>query len=372
MMAAEPTDQDSDSDSDVESGRVLNRLEHAGSEKCAYALSRCFPGMGAKHHICVLLVPRAHIALEEPSQKRSRLEDEEFHVLEGVLEEWSPVLTALLRHASLSKNHYKTIILDDFELDAIEHFIRFLYRGELGNSPTPELLWELARMGKYYDIPLLQHQCFAWLEFYACDPSDNSRWLVPSLQDLLRYGFELQEVCKCCMGSHLLRRFELALPDFLEFQFNDFLALDLEPARVAKLVLARGVSLKQITSGCISIPTLLERGWRSEDIVLCGFTFDEIRSAGIQVSPRCLFTNLLGSKIGGERRQSKIVATESVIAFGYRVDELLRDGFSSAWFQKHIDGSHNIFRAAGYSEDDLLHLGYAPRLLAHKSKAKAK
>ena len=358
-MAAEPTDQDSDTDSDVESGRVLARWENAGFEKCTSALSRCFPSMGTKHRICVLLVPRAHIALEEPSQKRNRLNDEEFHVLEGVLEEWSPVLTALLRHASLSKNHYKTIILDDFELDTIEHFIRFLYRGELGDSPAPELLWELARMGKYYDIPILQHQCFAWLEFYACDPSDNSRWLVPSLQDLLRYGFEFQEVCKFCMGSHLLRRFELALPDFLEFQFNDFLAFDLEPARVAKLVLAQGVSLKHITSGYISIPTLLERGWRSEDIVLCGFTFDEIRSAGIRVSPSSLW-NLLQSPLG---MQSKIVATESVIAFGYRVDELLGDGFSSAWFQKHIDSSHNILRAAGYSEDDLLHLGYAPRLL---------
>ena len=237
-------------------------------------------------------------------------------------------------------------------------FVRFLYHGTLSGSPTPQLLWELALMGKYYDVPHLQDQCFAWLEYYACADYYNSQWLVPFLHELPSYGFKLQEVCKCCNGSHLPQRFRLTLLDFLDLQFNDTTAFDLEPAHVAKLVLPQGVSLQQVTSDCISIAMLLERGWRPEDILLCGFTINEIRSAGIQVTPCSLW------KLFGGQRQSKIAKTESVIAFGFHVDELLRDGFSSAWFQKKIDGSHGILRAAGYSVSDLLHLGYAPRLLA--------
>ena len=302
--------------------------------------------MDAEHHICVLLAPQDH---------------KKFHVLKGVVEEWSPVLTAaLLHHGSSSTDDCKTVILENFALEVIECFVRFLYHGRLDDNPAPELLWELALMGRYYDVPNLQDQCFAWLEYYACADHNNSQWLVPFLHDLPRHGFELHEVCKCCKGSHLLRRFRLTLSDFLDLRFNDTAAFDLEPAHVAKLVLSQGVcSLQQVTSDRISIATLLERGWRPEDVLLCGFTIDEIRSAGIRVTPRSLW-NLFG----GQRRQSKIAKTESVIAFGFHVDELLRDGFSSAWFQKQIDGSHGILRAAGYSVSDLLHLGYAPRLLA--------
>ena len=142
-------------------------------------------------------------------------------------------------------------------------------------------------MGKYYDVPNLQDQCFAWLEYYACADYYNSQWLVPFLHDLPSHGFELHEVCKCCKGSHLLRRFRLTLSDFLDLRFNDTTAFDLEPAHVAKLVLSQGVcSLQQVTSDRISIATLLERGWCPEDVLLCGFTIDEIRSAGIRVTPR--------------------------------------------------------------------------------------
>ena len=227
--------------------------------------------MDAEHHICVLLAPRGH---------------KKFHVLEGVVEEWSPVLTALLHHASLSTDDCKTVILENFALEVIECFVRFLYHGRLDDSPAPELLWELALMGRYYDVPNLQDQCFAWLEYYACADHNNSQWLVPVLHDLPRHGFELHEVCKCCKGSHLLRRFRLTLSDFLDLRFNDTAAFDLEPAHVAKLVLSQGVSLQQVTSDRISIATLLERGWRPEDVLLCGFTIDEIRSAGIRVTPR--------------------------------------------------------------------------------------
>ena len=259
-----------ESDSDIESGRILSRLESTGSKRCTSALSRCFPGMDAEHHICVLLAPRGH---------------KKFHVLEGVVEEWSPLLTAALRHAR-STDDCKTVILENFAVEVIECFVRFLYNGTLSGSPTPQLLWELALMGKYYDVPHLQDQCFAWLEYYACADYYNSQWLVPFLHDLPSYGFKLQEVCKCCNGSHLPQRFRLTLLDFLDLRFNDTTAFDLEPAHVAKLVLPQGVSLQQVTSDCISIAMLLERGWRPEDILLCGFTIKEIRSAGIQVTPR--------------------------------------------------------------------------------------
>ena len=260
-----------DSDSDIESGRILRQLESTGSQRCTSALSTCFLGMDAEHHICVLLAPQDH---------------KKFHVLKGVVEEWSPVLTAaLLHHGSSSTDDCKTVILENFALEVIECFVRFLYHGRLDDSPAPELLWELALMGRYYDVPNLQDQCFAWLEYYACADHNNSQWLVPSLHDLPSHGFELHEVCKCCKGSHLLRRFRLTLSDFLDLRFNDTAAFDLEPAHVAKLVLSHGVSLLQVTSDRISIATLLERGWRPEDVLLCGFTIDEIRSAGIRVTP---------------------------------------------------------------------------------------
>ena len=109
--------------------------------------------MDAEHHICVLLAPQDH---------------KKFHVLKGVVEEWSPVLTAaLLHHASSSTDDCKTVILENFALEVIECFVRFLYHGTLDDSPPPELLWELALMGKSYDVPNLQDQCFAWLEYYA-------------------------------------------------------------------------------------------------------------------------------------------------------------------------------------------------------------
>ena len=91
--------------------------------------------MDAEHHICVLLAPRGH---------------KKFHVLEGVVEEWSPVLTAaLLHHGSSSTDDCKTVILEDVALEVIECFVRFLYHGTLDDSPAPELLWELALMGRY-------------------------------------------------------------------------------------------------------------------------------------------------------------------------------------------------------------------------------
>ena len=76
-------------------------------------------------------------------------------------------------HTSLSLyTHVHTcthlyVILENFALEVIECFVRFLYHGTLDDSPPPELLWELALMGKSYDVPNLQDQCFAWLEYYA-------------------------------------------------------------------------------------------------------------------------------------------------------------------------------------------------------------
>ena len=57
------------------------------------------------------------------------------------------------------------VILENFALEVIECFVRFLYHGTLDDSPPPELLWELALMGRSYDVPNLQDQCFAWLEY---------------------------------------------------------------------------------------------------------------------------------------------------------------------------------------------------------------
>ena len=72
---------------------------------------------------------------------------------------------SLYTHAHTCTHLY--VILENFALEVIECFVRFLYHGTLDDSPPPELLWELALMGKSYDVPNLQDQCFAWLEYYA-------------------------------------------------------------------------------------------------------------------------------------------------------------------------------------------------------------
>ena len=147
-------------------------------------------------------------------------------------------------------------------------------------------------------------------------------------QTVVDYSASIIQLCRLGCTRRLLRRLKITLPRFLELHFAKP-----GPAYVAALVLARGVSLRHITSESMSLAQLLERG--------CPVLFRVVR----------------------RETTSERLATESVIAGGYRVEELLTDGLSSEWFQQRLKNSHLDFRAAGFTEDSLLRLGYASRLL---------
>ena len=95
-------------------------------------------------------------------------------VLQGVLEEWGPVLRQLLEAPSslkaLTEQGEVIVRVTGYSSDAARSFRDFLYSGTLeANSPTH--LWELASMGKEYDVPNLCMQCFRWL-----DPGRVETW----------------------------------------------------------------------------------------------------------------------------------------------------------------------------------------------------
>ena len=247
---AEASDQDSDSD--IADGRVLERLENACFVRCRKALSRCLPAMGAGHEVCVLLVSGNHASPDGGRPPRRRLLDQKFNVLRGVLEEWSPVMTASMRWPSSSESGDKIIHINDFSLTATSYFVSFLY-GDLKKFNdecicTPELLWDIARMGKFYGVPECTELCISHLNYRAHYQSQNER-LLPSLEVLSSYGFDLEELCNMGCTRALLCQLEITLPQFLELHFTEHTG----PAHIAKLVLPQGrLSLRQITSEMIS------------------------------------------------------------------------------------------------------------------------
>jgi len=166
-------------------------MEKNCRERLSWALTRCQPSGGKPHLVCRLI------------HKNHGQEDAgaTFHVLRGVLEEWSPVMCAKLHFGNRDVQtaeaiEEQEIIIDEFDQEITKHFTFFLYNGRVDCDSMPVLL-ELARMAGYYDVVDLKKLCMYYLSsiFFA-----NPQVRLPSVQDFQSASFELRDLL--ILGCH--------------------------------------------------------------------------------------------------------------------------------------------------------------------------
>ena len=340
---------DSGSNSDEEnSRREVVRLEDLARQSCASALAKCAPVKNVKPDVCILVI--------DSSVKRRRGAENasydplstQFHVLRPILMEFSEYFRKCFEH-DLCERRHSFVHISEFDEEVTTAFVEFLYTGQVSDeiAHTHELLCELARMGKYYQVTSLQKLVFAHLSFQSFETT----LMKQVLDNLLANGFELEDLCNLGCCHHLLRQLRMTPSGY--FKRN---LIDLQPASVALdmnyafLLLSRR-ELRQ-EAGCVEIERM--RGWPTRIIFGIGYSVDEMQGGGVSVNPRLLFN----------RRDEKSRAMIEVIAAGYPVKDLLADGFTSSVIQCRIRNSHAELRKHGYTNDDLRALGYAERLLA--------
>ena len=94
--------------------------------------------------------------------------EDRFQLLQGVLEYWFPVFKQLLESAwekSLAEQREIIFRVTDFSSAVARLFRDSLYSGELATDSAKDL-WEVARMGTYYDVSESCELCIGWLHLF--------------------------------------------------------------------------------------------------------------------------------------------------------------------------------------------------------------
>ena len=338
---------DDSSSSDHEEKLILhiNAIERDCSERCSRALAKCEPVKGGAHQVCILRVKGCRDAAESPQKKRRQEDaDVELHVLRGILEEWSPVLRRQLESWCASAGGEDMVInINEFKPDVAEHFTRFLYKGNVEVHSMQTLL-EVARMGKFYDIPELQELCINLLHSVKGQP--------PSVKDFKRADFNLEDLLRLGCDPELLAASGFSLEHFLE------------SGSVNAWILKRANFNSKDIGNLISCSTLKERGSSWENLVEIGYSMTELKEAG--ATPSTVVRLLIRA---GDKPE---IATSKMIRLRYSVEQLDRSGWStpeklSCWnqarFQRELSGSAWTLYEAGYTREDLIALGYTGRHL---------
>ena len=322
-------------------GTNIHAIERDCSRICARALAKCEPVKGGAHQVCILRVKGCRDAAESP-QKKHRPEDAdvELHVLRGILEEWSPVLHRQLKSWCASAGGEAMVInINEFKPDVAEHFTRFLYKGNMRNVDSMQTLLEVARMGKFYDIPELQELCINLLHSAKGQP--------PSVEDFKRADFNLEDLRRLGCDPMLLAASGFSLEHFLE------------SGPVNAWILKRANFNSKDIGNLISCSTLKELGSSWEGLVEIGYSMTELKEAG--ATPSTVVRLLIRAGDNPE------MAIGKMIRLRYSVEQLVTPEKLRCWnharFQRELSGSASTLYEAGYTREDLITLGYTERLL---------
>ena len=245
------------------------------------------------------------------------------------------------------------ININEFKPDVAEHFTRFLYQGNMRNvdSVPVQTLLEVARMGKFYDIPQLQELCITLLHSAKGQP--------PSVEDFKRADFNLEDLLRLGCDPMLLAASGFSLEQFLE------------SGPVNAWILKRANFNSKDIGNLISCSTLKELGSSWEGLVEIGYSMTELKEAG--ATPSTVVRLLIRAGDNPE------MAIGKMIRLRYSVEQLvtperellepctLETPGDSCWnharFQRELSGSASILYDAGYTREDLITLGYTERLL---------
>ena len=352
-MLDEQADSGSSSEDNGWQCRQLGRLEDLARQSCASALAKCVPVKNVEPDVCFLVIDSsgktrcAENASNDSSGKRRCVESAstQLHVLRPFLTEFSEYFRKCFEH-DLCERRHNIVHVSEFNEEVSTAFVEFLYTGEIRDviAHSHDLLCELARMGKYYQVTPIQEQCFTHLSLQSfCNTS-----MKPVLDNLLANGFGLEELRNlgCCRS--LLRQLRMTPSAYFNRAMeSESVHRDMD---LAFSLLSRR-DLRQ-EAGCVQI--LRMRGWPLHIIAELGYSVDEMRGGGVSITPRLIFN----------RWGTKTMAMIDVIAAGFPVKDLLEHGFTSSFVQGCIDDSYNEFREHGYTNSHLRALGYAERLLA--------
>ena len=279
---------DDSSDSEYDQHRTLKRLNAECQALCSLALSKCAPTTNIQPDVCILSI--------DPVRKRRRVENascesfsSDFHVLRPILMEFSEYFQRCFEH-EFCEQRQNIVHIYEFDEDVTAAFVEFLYTGVLRDEFVDShcFVSELARMGKYYEVTLLQKQCCAHLSVQAF--YDTS--MKPVLDNLVANGFGLEELCELGCSRHLLRQLRMTPSDYFKTT-----ATSVESdIRCASFLLSR----RQLRSetGCVQV--LRMRGWPTRSISMIGYSLDEMRSGGVLVKPRVFFLAVLKNQNQGQ------------------------------------------------------------------------
>ena len=340
------------------------------SRKMEVALAGCQPLAGKQHQQCVLRICHRS-ETGEPRCKQRKLQETgaTLYVLRELVVLWSPVMSACLEFSvesdSFNSAECPVIDVSEFSFEIVTLFVNFLYRGDVGcDGMSVEL--ELARMGRYYDVSLLQQLMLLKIEIKWADAGethlsvDDFHHAGFDLADVLRdsdfstghldylkvVGFGAQDILVHCDSLPVLKRFPLLFAVDRVFGNNPNYTF---------------VLLKNATQTTREIVDVLRRvPWVQIRLI------DEA-SFTQRVGPDDLWQLAVGS-FWDNRNHSGWVLEESdivsrIIACKYTVQTLLDAGWNSTRFQRHAEETHVALARAGYDFHDLRNLGFTARLL---------
>ena len=340
------------------------------SRKLEAALAGCQPLAGQPHQQCVLRICD-RLETGEPRPKKLKPEEKgaTLYVLRELLVFWSPVMRACLEFSTEtdSSNSAECPVIDveEFSFEVVTLFVNFLYRGEV-DCDGMSIRLELARMGRYYAVSLLQKLMFLEMEIEWA----RERETPPSVDDFHKAGFDLDAILQDFdfSSGHL---------DYLKvvgFSAQDFLVCSDSLPVSKRFPLLFAVDRVFDNNPNYTFAMLKNATQRTQEIVyvLRQVPWDQIRliddaALAQSVGPDDLwqigfsFRRDNGTSIGCRLLESEIVSR--IIACKYTVQSLLDAGWNSSRFQRHAESTHLALARAGYDYGDLRELGFTVRLL---------
>ena len=147
------------------------------SRKMEAALAGCQPLAGQPHQQCVLRIcDRFETGEPRPKKLKPEEKGSTLYVLRELLVLWSPVMRACLEFSTEtdSSNSAECPVIDveEFSYEVVTLFVNFLYTGEVDCNGMSIRL-ELARMGRYYAVSLLQKLMFLEMEIEWADERET-------------------------------------------------------------------------------------------------------------------------------------------------------------------------------------------------------
>ena len=351
---------------------ISERLEDCRRDICCQkkaALAACQPLAGQPHRQCILRICD-RLETTEPRPKNRKLEErsDTQYVLRELLVFWSPVMRACLEFSTKtdSSNSVECSVIDvpGFSFEIVQLFVSFLYTGKV-NCDDMSIRLELARMGQYYDVSLLQELMFLEMEIDWADGRTP-----PSVDDFYKAGFELATLLR----DTVLSSEHLYYLKVVGFCAQDFLVCSDSWPVSKRFPLLFAIDRVFDNNPNHTFAMLQNSTQEAQEIlyVLRQVPYDQIRliddaALAQKVGPADLWQ--LAFSVRGDNGTSsadrllRIEVVSRIIACKYTVPCLLDAGWNSSKFQRHAESTHLALAEAGYDHSALCQLGFPVRLL---------